>query len=134
MQRADHLLYALPDNPRAQQDHESNTPAVATTPDTPQCPSYSRLVEMSDARLRSMLYKNWRLSAETATESLVADTVSASSTAAGNIFVITLSIGQLGTQAHVKPVCAPYAFDTKCSQQQHQYWPLLACQEHVIAA
>lgn len=43
---------------------------------------------MSDAWLRSVLYKKlyWRLSAETATESLIADTISASSTAAGKVF------------------------------------------------
>lgn len=74
---------------RAQQEHGGSTSAVTTlakhmTPYMPcrQCPSYSRLVEMPDARLRSMLYKEIyrRVSARAATESLIADAVSSSST------------------------------------------------------
>lgn len=85
------LLMHRAENPTAQQDHRGNIPDRITTMSlsnfsTPflytQCPSYSRLVKMSDARLRSMLYKEIyrRLSAKPATESLIADAISASST------------------------------------------------------
>ena len=85
------LLMHRAENPTAQQDHRGNTPdripttslAFFGTPYLcPPYPSYSRIVKMSDARLRSMLYKEIyrRLTAKPATESLIADAISSSST------------------------------------------------------
>lgn len=68
---------------------------------SPPCPSYSRLATMSVVRLRSMLYKEIyrRLSAKPATESVIADAISSSST--GNVLslhIFVCNIGQLAKQ------------------------------------